>query len=85
MAAGTPCHSGPDDIKKGRASLTELATAAGRDPSAIDVTVFGENSDREAIRRFTDAGADRVIVRLPSTEDESSLTELERMATQVLS
>lgn len=79
-----PVRATPDDIKKGRASLNELATAAGRDPESLDVTVFGEASDREAIKRFEDAGADRVIVRLPSTADESALTELERMATVVM-
>lgn len=79
-----PIRATPDDVQKGRASLDELATAAGRDPRAIDVTVFGETSDREAIRRFEDAGADRVIVRLPSTTDETALTELERIAANVL-
>jgi len=78
-----PVRATPDDIEKGRASLNELATAAGRDPNSLDVTVFGEESDREAIKRFEAAGADRVIVRLPSTADESALTELERMAAKV--
>ena len=78
-----PVRATPDDIEKGRASLNELATAAGRDPKSLDVTVFGEESDREAIKRFEAAGADRVIVRLPSTTDESALTELERMAAEV--
>jgi probable F420-dependent oxidoreductase len=78
-----PVRATPDDIEKGRASLAELATAAGRDPSAIDVTVFGEDSDREAIQRFEAAGADRVIVRLSSTVDDTALTELERMAAKV--
>jgi probable F420-dependent oxidoreductase len=78
-----PVRATPDDIEKGRTSLNELATAAGRDPNSLDVTVFGEESDREAIKRFEAAGADRVIVRLPSTADESALTELERMAAKV--
>jgi probable F420-dependent oxidoreductase len=79
-----PVRATPDDIKNGRASLDELATAAGRDPKTLDVTVFGEDSDREAIKRFEDAGADRVIVRLASTVDDSALTELERIAAAVL-
>ena len=79
-----PVRATPDDIEKGRASLDELATAADRDPKSLDVTVFGEGSDRQAIQRFETAGADRVIVRLPSTADESALAELERMAAAVL-
>ena len=79
-----PVRATPDDIEKGRASLSELAMAAGRDPQSLDVTVFGEGSDREAIQRFDAAGADRVIVRLSSTADESALDELERIASEVL-
>lgn len=79
-----PVRATPDDIKKGRASLDELATASGRDPKTLNVTVFGEDSDREVIKRFEDAGADRVIVRLASTVDDSALTELERIAAAVL-
>lgn len=79
-----PVRATPDDIEKGRASLDELATAAGRDPKSLDVTVFGEASESGAIKRFEDAGADRVIVRLPSTADETALAELERMAAAVL-
>ncbi len=79
-----PVRATPDDIEKGRASLDELATAAGRDPKALDVTVFDEGSDRETIKRFESAGADRVIVRLASTTNESALTELERIAAEVM-
>ncbi|HLB75629.1 MAG TPA: hypothetical protein VJO72_01200, partial [Candidatus Dormibacteraeota bacterium] len=69
----------------GRATLDALAAAAGRDPSTIDVTVFGQASDREALQRFAEAGASRVIVRLPTTLSEAALTELEQMAARVLS
>ena len=79
-----PVRATPDDIRQGRARLDELATAAGRDPKVLDVTVFGEGSDRDAIKRFEDAGADRVIVRLASTADKSALDELERMAAAVI-
>ena len=75
----------PDEIKAGRAILDELADAAGRNPESIQITVFGQNADPEVIKSMEDAGANRVIVRLPSTLDESALTELERMAEQVIS
>ena len=76
-----PVRATPDDIKKGRASLDELATAAGRDPKTLDVTVFGEGRDSGAIKQFEDAGADRVIVRLSSTAQSLSLAHF---ALQVL-
>ncbi|MCH8898370.1 MAG: LLM class F420-dependent oxidoreductase [Chloroflexi bacterium] len=79
-----PIASEPEQIKAGRAALDELADAAGRDPKSIQITVFGVRADAETIQGFEAAGADRVIVRLPSTSDESCLTELEQMAAQAL-
>ncbi len=80
-----PTRATPEDIKRGRATLDELAGAAGRDPSSIDITVFGEASDPEALKRFEEAGADRAIVRFDSTVDDAALTGLERMAEQLFS
>jgi probable F420-dependent oxidoreductase len=78
-----PTRATPQDIKKGRATLNELAAAAGRDPSSIDVTVFGEESNSDLLKRFEEAGASRVIVRPRTTEGEAALSELERMAEQL--
>ena len=80
-----PIRVTPEEVKMGRATLDALAAAAGRDPSAIDITVFGQTSDPEALQRFAEAGANRVIVRLPTTLSEAALTELEQMAARVLS
>jgi probable F420-dependent oxidoreductase len=75
-----PIRTTPDDIKRARATLDKLAAAAGRDPRSIDVTVYGEASDSETLKRFEGSGASRVIVRLETTVGEAALTELERMA-----
>lgn len=80
-----PTRATPEDIKRGRATLDKLADAAGRDPSSIDITVFGEASDPEALKRFEEAGANRAIVRFDSTVDDAALTGLERMAEQLFS
>ena len=53
------------------AALGELAAAAGRDPHSIEITVYGEASDPDMLKRFEDAGADRVIVRLQTTEGDA--------------
>jgi probable F420-dependent oxidoreductase len=79
-----PVRATPAEVQRGRATLDALATAAGRDPSAIDVTVFGESSDRKVIQQFEAAGASRVIVRLSNTVSNAALTKLEQMAAQVL-
>jgi probable F420-dependent oxidoreductase len=80
-----PIRLTPEEVKRGRTTLDELATAAGRDPSTIDITVFGQASDPDMLLRFAEAGASRTIVRLSTTVSDAALTELERMAAQVLS
>ena len=74
----------PEQVRMGRATLDELADTAGRDPGSIQITVFGQPSDPDVIKSYEDAGADRIIVRLANTTDESALSELESMAERVL-
>ena len=74
----------PDEVKSSRATLDELATAAGRDPKSIEISVFGQPSDIELIKRFHEAGAVRVVVRLAGTSTEDAATQLEDIARQVL-
>ena len=78
-----PIGSSPEDIKKGRHILDELAAAAGRDPRSIDVTVLGVPSDSAAIQHLVASGASRVVTRLSSTVSEEALTELEQIAARV--
>jgi hypothetical protein len=80
-----PTRATPEDIKNARATLGELAAAAGRDPKSIEITVYGEAGDPDTLKRFEDAGADRVIVRLQTTEGDAALADLERMAAQLFS
>src|SRR6266849_4340476 len=80
-----PIRVTPEEVKMGRATLDALAAAAGRDPSTIDITVFGQASDRDTLQRFVEAGASRAIVRLSTTLSDAALTELEQMAARVLS
>jgi probable F420-dependent oxidoreductase len=79
-----PTRATPQDIKQARATLDELASAAGRRPGSIEVTVYGEACDPEVLKRFEEAGADRVIVRPQTSEGDGALAELDRMAEQVL-
>jgi probable F420-dependent oxidoreductase len=78
-----PTRATPQDIKSGRATLDELANAAGRDPHSIEIMVYGEAGNPETLKRFEEAGANRVTVRLQTTEGDAVLTELERMAEQL--
>ena len=75
----------PALVEDGRAQLDALAGEAGRDPSSISISVYGQAADRDLIRSFLDAGADRVVVRPAATDTEEAMArELERIADAVL-
>ena len=78
-----PTGATPEQIAAGRAAIDELAEASGRDPASIGITVFGQPADRELIARFADAGAGRVIIRLPDTTSRNALDEMARIAEAV--
>jgi probable F420-dependent oxidoreductase len=75
----------PDGLRQSRATLDRLAKDAGRNPSAITISVHGQPADRDLIKRFHDAGATRVIVRPPTVKTEAEMgAELTRIAEAVL-
>ncbi len=78
--------SGPsvEQVKAGRATLDELAQAAGRSPAAIQITAFAVPADKAALQEYAAAGADRCIVALPNARSAGALAELERLADAVL-
>ena len=79
-----PNRVAPDDIKAGRAKLDELAEAAGRDPSSLQIQVFGQQPDRDLVRQFEEAGAQAVLIRVPTADESESLATLEEIAEAVL-
>ncbi len=74
----------PEQVKQGRATIDELAEAAGRDPSSISVSVYGQPADRELIEQLQDSGADRVMVRLETLPEEECIASMESIAAAVL-
>ena len=75
----------PSSLRESRATLDRLAKDAGRNPSAITISVHGQPADRDLIRRLHDAGATRVIVRPPAVKTEPEMAaELTRIAEAVL-
>jgi len=73
----------PEDIKKGRATLDELAEAAGRDPKSIQIMVFGQQADRDLLNALEEAGADSVAVRLETGNEKEALERMEKIAKAV--
>ena len=79
-----PIEIPPERVSDARAELDSLARAAGRDPRSIDITVAGVPTEPDAIKQYERAGADRVLVGLPTAGREESLAELDRLASAVL-
>ncbi|MBT4491179.1 MAG: LLM class F420-dependent oxidoreductase [Rhodospirillaceae bacterium] len=75
----------PAALEDARKQLDDMATAAGRDPKSVTITVYGQEPDRALFKSLFDAGADRVVVRPEYVETEAEMGEqLERIAEAVL-
>lgn len=75
----------PETLRESRATLDRLAKDAGRDPSKLTISVFGQPADRDLVRRLVDAGAHRVVIRPNAVKTDAEMTaQLERIATAVM-
>ena len=79
-----PNRVAPADIAAGRQTLDKLATEAGRDPASITISVFGQPADRSLVGDFFDAGADRVMIRVETADEEATFAQLDQIAEAVL-
>lgn len=74
----------PADIEKSRNELASLCAAAGRDPTTIQIVIYGQEAKREHVQSLLDAGADSVIVKPEWVETEKEMgDQLEKMAEAV--
>ena len=75
----------PEVVEESRATLDTLAAEAGRDPASLTISVTGQPADRDLMRAYDAAGADRVIIRPSAVVGEEEMSrELERIAEAVL-
>jgi hypothetical protein len=58
----------------------KLATAAGRDPGTLPITIFGVPEDGDLIKRYRDAGVARVVLNLAPAKADEVLPVLDRCA-----
>ena len=80
-----PNRADPAQIEESRKILDTLAAERGRDPASITISVYGQPAERDLIRSYLNAGADRVVVRPEHCETEAQMGEqLERMAEVVI-
>ena len=78
--------AGPETIRQARARFAELAPLRGRDPRHISiVAILLGDITRDDVRRYEDAGADRLAISLPHCETEADAREgVARVAEEVL-
>ena len=63
-----PYTIGPDEFEMSAARLRDVAVAAGRDPAAVEITVWpgshdaASEHDVDYVRRFVSAGARRLLI-----------------------
>ena len=79
-----PLDITPEEVHLGRLELDRLANEAGRDPDSIEITIAGVGPNKDAIKDYAKAGADRVLVSLESAPEKVSLVELQKIADSVL-
>jgi probable F420-dependent oxidoreductase len=58
----------------------DAAKAAGRDPSNLELSIFGMGPDADEIAKFAAAGASRVVFMLASDPAEKILPQLDKLA-----
>ena len=78
-----PVRATPDDVRHARATLDQLAQAAGRNPADIEICV-SVAANRDEIQRMQDAGATMATVRLPTTTPTEAPPALARLAEEAL-
>ena len=61
-------------------ALHEAARAAGRDPAALSLGVFGAPADADQLRRFAEAGVTRAVLPVPSKSPDEVLARLDAYA-----
>ena len=69
-----------DDVLETFPQFRQMAAEAGRDPDSIPVTVYGVSPETDRLKRYRDAGTDRVIFALPPVGAEDILPLLDRHA-----
>ena len=83
-ARTTSAYHDPSRLPEARRHIEDLFRAKGRNPSQLNITMWDAPPDREQNRRFLDAGADHIVHLLTTSDERSTLDELERVAGAVL-
>lgn len=75
-----PRSYGGFDLVKGVKRLHDMAGEAGRDPSSLQVTVFGAPADAATLASYRDAGIQRGLLAIPDLSRDEILRLLDKNA-----
>ena len=75
-----PIGGRQDDIPNEVTAFRRMAREAGRDPAALEVSVFGVVPKEKVVARYRDAGVDRVVIGLPPAGRDTVLPILDSCA-----
>ncbi len=75
-----PRARGEFEPRSAAARLRQAATAAGRDPATLTITVFAAPADAAALAAYREAGIDRVLLEAPDLPRDEVLRILDRNA-----
>ena len=71
---------GDNDVLMHLPAFREMATAAGRDPTSIPITAFNPPATADTLKRYRDAGVERVVFSIPAEEKDKTVATLDRLA-----
>ena len=78
--AGSRARGASSSRRSAAARLRQAATAAGRDPATLTITVFAAPADAAALAAYREAGIDRVLLEAPDLPRDEVLRILDRNA-----
>tara|TARA_B110001454_G_C12575631_1_gene373826 strand:- start:473 stop:778 length:306 start_codon:yes stop_codon:yes gene_type:complete len=79
-----PTGATVEEIRTGRATITELANQAGVDPAGFEISAFHQPADPKLINDLFVSGADRVILELETASEDEALSQLNGFAHKLL-
>ncbi len=80
MPHATRPQYGANDVLAYLPAFREMAASAGRDPVSIPITTFGTPADPDTLKRYRDAGVDRVVFSIGSDDTAATLATLDTLA-----
>lgn len=80
LPLNTSTTTQPKDIEAGRKRIETLFRERGRDPSRLEITLFGCRADRAELQRWFDAGVTRILYVLRPESPKATLERIQKLS-----